>query len=427
MNKPVFELRTADVEAVVGTRKSGLKRLLRPFPLLILIVLLAFAGWLLLRPASNGATGGLQYSTRPAEVGSIVVRVTATGTVQPTNKVDISSELSGTMRDVLVDYNSVVKKGDALAVLDQSKLVAAVDSSRARLVSSQAQLRDAQVTLTERESVWNRKRSLTQGNAVSPQDVETAKAAFERAQVAVDTAKANILAAEAQLKLDETNLARSKIVSPIDGIVLMRKVDPGMTVASSLQAPVLFTIAEDLKRMEIQVDVDEADVGGVKDGQTATFSVDAFPNRRFDATIRMVRFGSEVVQGVVTYKAVLTTDNSELLLRPGMTATAEIVAKEVQDALTVPNQALRFSPPPPQEASSQTLLQKLLPGPRPQFRQASAPAAKPGPNRTVYVLRDGQPLAVPVTVGVTDERRTQIVKGDLKAGDRVIIDAARSR
>jgi HlyD family secretion protein len=204
-------------------------------------------------------------------------------------------------------------------------------------------------------------------------------------------------------------------------VVLTRNVDPGQIVASSLQAPVLFVIAEDLRRMELRVDIDEADVGKVKVGQTATFSVDAYPDRKFPAEIRDIRFGSEVVQGVVTYKAVLTIDNTDLMIRPGMTATAEIVVNEVKDALMVPNAALRFSPPSAQaEQRSVGLLQRLLP--RPPTRR---PASKPedtGASRTLWVVRDGAAVAIPVTVGATDGRRTEIVAGEIESGVPVIID-----
>lgn len=429
MNKAPSPVDRATIEAVIGKAPTGIGRFLNARNLVLLLLALAtFAGgYAWLWQSQTTQRGSFVYVTQPAAIASITVKVTATGTVQPTNQVDVSSELSGTVREVRVDYNSTVKTGDVLAVLDQAKLIAAVDNSRAHLNSSQAALQDADVTLDERQTTWERKKKLSSTSSGSAQDLDTAKSAYDRAVVAVAVMKANILAAQAQLKLDETNLARSQILSPIDGVVLMRKVDPGQTVASSLQAPILFTIAEDLRRMEIQVDVDEADVGGVKEGQSATFLVDAYPSRRFDARIRMVRFGSEVVQGVVTYKAVLTSDNSELLLRPGMTATAEILTDEAPNVLTVPNQALRFQPPQQEpESAARPLLNRILPG-RPQFRPASAPVSRPGPNRLVHVLRNGEAVPVQVTVGASDERRTQIIQGDLKPGDLVIIEATRAR
>lgn len=203
--------------------------------------------------------------------------------------------------------------------------------------------------------------------------------------------------------------------------MLSRSVDPGQTVASSFQAPVLFSIAEDLRQMELQTDVDEADVGKVREGQSATFSVDAFPGLNFPATIRDVRYASEVIQGVVTYKAVLTIDNSELLLRPGMTATAEIRVTEVDDALLVPNAALRYAPPAEDSGSSGGLLRTFLPG-RPRFRAPSTREDTGGSERTLWVLRSEEAMAIKVMVGASDGRRTEIKGGDLKAGDAVIVD-----
>jgi HlyD family secretion protein len=209
-------------------------------------------------------------------------------------------------------------------------------------------------------------------------------------------------------------------------VVLTRNVDPGQIVASSLQAPVLFVIAEDLRRMELRVDVDEADVGKVRIGQKATFSVDAYPDRKFPAEIKDIRFGSEVVQGVVTYKAILSIDNSDLLIRPGMTATADIIVQKVEGALLIPNQALRFSPASAQGGSQQQgLLQRLFSG-RPTFRPPST-REDTGPNRTVWTLRDGSPAAIPVVIGATDGRRTEIVKGDVSLDQRVILDAVTAK
>lgn len=232
------------------------------------------------------------------------------------------------------------------------------------------------------------------------------------------SAKADVGVAEAELRLSETNLAKANIISPIAGVVLTRNVEPGQTVASSLQAPVLFSIAEDLRKMELQVDVDEADVGKVRIGQDATFGVDAFADRKFPATIRDVRFASETIQGVVTYKGVLTIDNSELLLRPGMTATAEIRVTEVKDAMLIGNAGLRYQPPV--AAQGQNLLRRLLPGP-PQFRQAS-PREEAGPNRTVWVLRDGKPVSVKIVIGPTDGKRTVVQSGELRPSDVLILD-----
>jgi len=354
------------------------------------------------------------------------VTVTATGTVQPTNEVEVSSELSGIVREVLVDYNSSVTTGQTLAVLDTDKLDSTVDSSRAKLQAAKAKVSEAEATVLEKELEHERQQSLVTRKVGAAQQLEVAEAAHMRALAALESAKADVAAATADLALNETNLEKAVIRSPITGVVLARIVEPGQTVASSLQAPVLFTIAEDLTKMEVQVDVDEADVGTVREGQKATFTVDAYPDKVFTAEIRELRYGSEVVQGVVTYKAVLTTDNTELLLRPGMTATAEIVVAQVHDALTVPNAALRFSPPSDAQVDQRNFLQKIMPGP-PRLRKPSS-AQQPGrAERKIWVLKDENPEEVSVTVGQTDGKRTEIVRGDLTAGQAVIVDTASAK
>jgi HlyD family secretion protein len=376
----------------------------------VLLALLVLYGML------AGSRSGVNYTTAPVTKGALVVAVTATGSVQPTNKVDVSSELSGTIRKVLVDYNSAVMAGQPLA----EKLDATVASSRAKLVAARARVADAEATLLEKQRDLVRKKLLADKQFTSTHDLEVAQAAYDRAMAGVASSRADVGVAEAELKLNETNLRKACICSPISGIVLKRSAEPGQTVASSLQAPVLFSIAEDLTQMELQVDVDEADVGKVKPGQTATFSVDAFPDRRFPARIRDVRFASETIQGVVTYKAVLSIDNSELLLRPGMTATAEIKVEEVKDALLVANAALRYAPPVTSSSDQRSFLQRILPG-RPNFRQASRPAAK-GNERTVWVLDKGKPRSIPLRTGATDGRNTEVRDGELVVGQAVIID-----
>jgi HlyD family secretion protein len=316
----------------------------------------------------------------------------------------------------------MVKVGQPMAELDTDKLKATVESSRARLAAARARVTEAEATIREAKLDYERKKSLAARSVTSARDLEVAQAAYDRAVASRTSALADVDAARADLRLNETNLSKACICSPINGIVLKRNVEPGQTVATSFQAPVLFSIAEDLTKMEVRVDVDEADVGKVKEGQTASFTVDAYPDRKFDARIRELRFGSEVIQGVVTYKAVLTADNKDLLLRPGMTATAEIVVQHIEKALVVPNAALRFAPQTTNDqGASRSLLRTLLPG-RPRFRAASKPADT-GANRTLWILSDGKPQAVPVTVGATDGKITQIVKGEIEPGTGVILDS----
>lgn len=378
-------------------------------------LLLLLVVWML-----SGTSSAVRYVTAPVTRAKLTVVVTATGSVQPTKSVDVSSELSGTVRNVYVDYNSTVIAGQLLAQLDTDKLIATVDNSRAKLDTAKAKVVEAQATVVEREKELARRKTLAASKAGSVQNLEVAEAAHDRAIASLASARADVRAAEAQLHLDETNLSKAKIVSPIGGTVLKRSVEPGQTVASTLQAPVLFTIAEDLKQMEVRVDVDEADVGKVQVGQRATFSVDAYPGRRFPAQISILRFASETVQGVVTYKAVLTIDNSELLLRPGMTATAEIIVTEIAQAVLIPNASLRYSPATPDRAASRSFLQRVLPGP-PQFR-APSERQETGSNRTVWLLRNGEPVQVKIVIGASDGKLTEVQAGDLQLGQTVIVD-----
>jgi HlyD family secretion protein len=374
----------------------------------------------------RGNQASASYITEPVVRGTLIVIVTATGAAQPITQVNVSSELSGTIRKVHVDYNSPVKVGQPLAELDTDKLRATVDSVRARLDAARSKVTDTLTTIEERRAEFDRKKELLTKGASTIRDLELTKAAYDRAIAAHSSALAEVKVVEADLRLNEINLAKACICSPIDGVVLKRSVDPGQIVASSLQAPVLFVIAQDLRHMELQVDIDEADVGKVRVGQKATFSVDAYPDHKFPATIRDIRFGSEVVQGVVTYKAVLSIDNAELMIRPGMTATAEVVVEQVNDTLLVPNAALRFSPASAMagKKKSRGLLDRLLPKPPgAMFRQPSEPEAS-GPNRRIWVLRNGAPAPVPVVIGASDGRRTEIRKGAIEPDEPIIVDTA---
>lgn len=410
----------AETEAVLGVGKPTSS--LRRFRSVILAGIVLGIGALGYSLLGGGAANGVTYITESATRANLTVTVTATGTVQPTNDVEISSELSGIVRTVFVDYNSAVTEGQALAELDTRKLKSAVDSSSARLQAAKAKVSEAQASVAETRLDFERKARLAKTQAGSILDLEVAEAKLKRALAIEESAKADVASASANLALAETDLENALIRSPITGVVLSRNVEPGQTVASSLQAPILFTIAEDLTKMEVRVDVDEADVGKVRERQKASFAVDAYPDRRFDAEIRELRYGSEVVQGVVTYKAVLTTDNSELLLRPGMTATAEIVVAEVHDVLTVPNAALRFIPPTAEPQDQRSFLQKLVPGP-PRLRKPSGAEQSQGPERKVWIVRNGAPEARAVTIGATDGKRTEILKGELETGEGVIVDS----
>ncbi|TCR07208.1 efflux RND transporter periplasmic adaptor subunit [Neorhizobium sp. BT27B] len=425
-NKPDPAGRTAgapDLAAILAQSGSGKKRSRRLVWPLALVILLGggYAGY-----SYYAGTGPrFDYSTETLKNGNLSVMVTATGSVQPTDQVDVSSELSGTVRKVNVTYNSAVKAGDVLLELDTNKQEADVQSARAQLASAKANVLKADAELASAKVSLDRLTGLVNNRISSQQDLDAARYAYESAEATRSVNEATVLSAQANLRLAEINLSKLKILSPIDGTVLTRDVDPGATVASSLNAPVLFTIAGDLKRMELQVSVDEADVGQVREGLDATFSVDAYPNRKFPARIEAVRFASETVNNVVTYKAILTVDNADMLLRPGMTATADITVEALQDTLLVPNAALRYSPPMQQGARGGNPLTRLFSPPR---RPRGNPgqggeAAQRDGTRTVWVLRDGAPQRARVTTGATDGRFTEVKSGELKQGDLVITDA----
>jgi HlyD family secretion protein len=252
--------------------------------------------------------------------------------------------------------------------------------------------------------------------------LDEAEAAFKRAQAELASAEAQASQAEATLHARQTDLGKAIIRSPINGIVLDRSIEPGQTVAASLQSPVLFTLAEDLTQMELHVAIDEADVGYVREGQAATFTVDAYPDRSFPATITQFRYASETVDGVVTYEAVLRVDNSGLLLRPGMTATAEIVVETVEEAVLVPNRALRFEPPNLEERPSDresSILSAILP--RRGGPSREKPASKQSGGERVWMLRDGRPVAVPISTGVTDGQMSEVIEGDLQVGADLVV------
>jgi len=419
-----------DIDQTLGIdqssdRKKRLKRWL-------IVALLAIAG-VTIAVVWKGTkkSNSIQYQTQIVQRGDLTVTVTATGVLEPTNQVDVGSELSGIIKTVEVDYNDQVKVGQVLARLDTDKLKAkvlqtkaALESARANVLEAQATVKEAGDQLVRLKQVWK----LSNNMVPSQQDLDAAQAALHRAKATEATARAQVSQAQATLEADETDLAKTVIHSPINGIVLTRNVEPGQTVAASFQAPILFTLAEDLTQMELHVDVDEADVGQVINGQAATFTVDAHPGRTFPARITQVRYGSQTVNGVVTYKTVLNVDNSDLSLRPGMTATADITINKVENAILVPNAALRFIPPVKEKEapSNGSLINMLLPrrhGPPSKQRNDSTANNK---LQHVWMLRDGKLLSIAVGIGATDGRMTEVTSGDIDPGMPLAVDMKRS-
>ncbi|WP_101050398.1 efflux RND transporter periplasmic adaptor subunit [Macromonas nakdongensis] len=386
------------------------------------VVLLAGGAYYYQGRAQQQAGPG--YVTETLRTGDITLTVSANGTLQPTRLVNVGSELSGTVREVLVDVNDRVKKGQVLVVLDTAKLTDQVHSARAALAAAQAQVAQAVATLKEARAQLARQEEVFQlsgGKVPSAAELDSARAAVDRAQAAEVSARAAVQQAQATLATNETNLSKASIRSPIDGVVLTRAVDPGNAVAASLQAVTLFSIAESLGQLRLEVYVDEADVGAVKVAQSATFTVSSYPARRYPAKISRVAFGSTKTENVVTYVTTLDVDNSDLSLRPGMTANASIVATERKGVLLVPNAALRFSPSNGNgaAAASPSVLSRMMPRPPSSGTKTARPEGRGGA-RQIWVLKDGQPQALPVTSGISDGRFTEVSGEGVSAGLAVI-------
>ncbi|MGZ8346152.1 MAG: efflux RND transporter periplasmic adaptor subunit [Allosphingosinicella sp.] len=392
---------------------------------------------LLSRCFAGEALGG--FATETVRRGNLRVTVSATGNLQPTNQVEVGSEQSGLVTRVFVDNNDRVTAGQPLARLDTARLQDTIVQAQAGLASAQAQVATAEASAAQARANLARQEEVFRvsgGRVPSETELDAARAENRRAVAGVRSAEAQVAQARAQLSSAQTNLSKATIYSPVTGVVLSRQIDPGQTVAASFQAPVLFTIAEDLAAMQLEVRVDEADVGQVRQGQRATFTVDAWPGRTFPAQVSRIDVGANAsgsttgsstasaTGSVVAYTAELSVQNSELLLRPGMTATAEIVTNERRNVLLVPNAALRYSPE--REAAGKAgqggITSVLVPrGGRRGNRAEREVTIGRGSRQTVHVLgADGNPEPVRVMVGETNGSETEIVGGDLREGMEVI-------
>jgi HlyD family secretion protein len=391
--------------------------------LLALLALLAVAV-ALLRMRAGAAQAVSPYKTETVQKGALTVSVTATGELKPVTQVNIGTEISGIVESVSVDFNSQVAVGQVLAKVNTEKLEAQAAQARAALRAAEAKQLQSEATRAEAEAALARLqhvRELSGGRVPSTQEMDSQEASVKRARADQASTAAQVAQSQASLTAIETDINKAIIRSPISGIVLDRQIDPGQTVAASFQTPTLFTLAQDLTKMKLIVDVDEADIGNVRVGQDANFRVDAYPNRSFSSKVSEVRSTPKTSNGVVTYQTVLAVDNSERLLQPGMTATAEITVTHVADTLLLPNAALRFTPPAAQQQQGGGGGFRLLPRP-------------PGLQRRDRSLEDGQPRVwresgdgvepVPVAIGPTDGRVTVLRSGDLTAGAAVIVDLA---
>ncbi len=348
-----------------------------------------------------GASAAVGYVARPVTRGSVSRSVTATGSVNPVLTIIVGSYVSGVIQDIYCDFNTRVKKGQLCARIDPRPYQTAVDQERAILATARAQVAKDEANAAYTRVTKQRYANLFASKAVSQDalDVAINNEAQARAQVAFD--RASVEQHAAALAAAEVNLGYTNIVSPVDGTVVSRNVTMGQTVAASFQTPTLFLIATDLSRMQVDTNVSESDIGGIRIGNRASFSVDAYPDRLFEGAVSQVRQAPQTVQNVVTYDVVVTVPNPQFLLKPGMTATVRIVTEARKSVLRIPNQALRYTPG----------------GLGSGTQQSSSPQ--------VWVLRNGKPEPLPVKTGLDDDTYTEITGGPLTAGDRVIVSEAR--
>ena len=429
--------------------RSGASRPIRKWLFIALVLAISGGGiWFWLN-RNKGVSEEPEYLTELAKMGRISLIVSAAGNLAPTNQVIIGSELSGTINEVYVDTNDMVKKNQPLAKLDTTKIIQQTERSRAALLAAKARVNQAQATLTESRASLARQEELLDisgGKTPSRATMDTSRATVARAQADLESTQAAVAGAEADVKSFERDMQKATIISPVDGIVLSRTIEVGQTVAASFTAPTLFTIAEDLKKMELIIAVSESDIGRVVTGQTATFSVDAWPDRSYTAKVKKVAFGSANNQnagngngngnnanagaassGVVNYTTELDVANEDLSLRPGMTATVDIAIVDKPDILVVPNVALRFDPAyaaavgKPDE-KDRTLVQSLTPGGGRSWRGTPVPkAGSRSAEPHVWILRDGKPAEVKVDLGITDGHMTEITGSKMTVGTPVIV------
>lgn len=349
--------------------------------------------------AIKGKENGLKFKVEKIARGEIVSSVTATGTVNAVTTVLVGTQVSGTIKNIYADFNSPVKEGQLIAQIDPAIFEAQVEQAKANLFSAKANLEKAEATLTDAKRTMERNRELFSKNLIARSDLDTAETNYETAKASVSVAKAQIAQTEAALQFAETNLRYTRILSPVEGVVISRNVDVGQTVAASFQTPTLFTIAQDLTKMQIDTNVDESDIGEVSVGQNVNFTVDAYPEVTFQGTVSQVRIAPITVQNVVTYDVVIKVDNPDLKLKPGMTANVSIIVAMKKDILKIPNAALRFVPS--------------------EIKGATIVGKSPG----VWVLSEGKSKRIPISTGISDGTFTELVSGNVREGQELIVDS----
>jgi HlyD family secretion protein len=365
--------------------------------------------------------------TASVERGKIVAKVTATGTLSALVTVQVGSQVSGRIAELRADFNSTVKKGQLIAKIDPQLFQATVEQQRANLVAAQGNLAKARAQAIDAKRQADRARELAAKQLIAQADADTAISNADALAAAVQAAEGTVGQTKAALSSAEVNLAYTNILSPTNGTVISRNVDVGQTVAASLQAPTIFVIAEDLAKMQVDTNVAEADVGRLRSGMGATFTVDAYPSEVFRGAVRQIRNAPQTVQNVVTYDAVIDVDNAELKLKPGMTANVTFVYAEKDDVLKVPNAALRFKPPPGLLGDAGGAKAPTGGGAQAAGATGRGPVSgtRPGEpldRRTVWAYEDDKPTTHRIRTGISDGTWTEVVEGDLKAGDLVITD-----
>lgn len=410
------------------TKKRRRRALIQKL-VVVVVVLGGLGAWFWQRTVRNKGTGP-RYVTAQAKVGPLRETVMATGKFKGLDSVDVGAQISGRVARVAVDFNDQVKAGQTLAEIDPAQLLSRVEQSRAQVSAADASVRLAKATLAQSKAALARAKDMAEKGLISSKDLEAAQADAERAEASVGSSQSQAILSRASLKDAETSLSWTTIKAPIDGVILARLVEPGQTVAASLQSPVLFTVARDLTQLTLYVDIDEADIGKLREGQDASFTVGAWPTRKFVSKVISVHNLPTAGQTVVTYQAVLSVDNKDLLLRPGMTATASIVTSDRPEVLTVPDAALRYTPPgPPKDKPSSSPFMPMTPPRmgggqrRPGGASGAAKGDAAGAGRSgLWVLENGVPKRVLVQTGGSDGQNTEIVSGPVKAGTLVITD-----
>ncbi len=394
-----------EMQKITGYKSSAMKW---KIGIALFVLLLSVGGYFFFTPKERKEV--YRYVTQPLEKGDLTLTVSAMGYIEPVENVKVGTEVSGTIVKVYADYNDQVKKGQILAQLDKTKYQSTLSRADASLNAAKASLENMNALLYQANATVERNKSLkksTEGRLPSQSDWDRDWANYLVAKAQVKNAKAQIDQAKHALVSSKYDLERTTIYSPIDGTVLVRNIDPGQTVAASFQTPVLFKIAKDLTKMELQASIDEADIAKVKAGQTATFSVDAYPETSFEARIKLVRVNSEIVDGVVTYKAVMEVDNQELLLKPGMSADADIITETLSSTFIVPKAALLYIPIKPKTEQFFG------------FNEKEKTTIDPKPH--VWVLDNGQPKKAYVKVLGNSGSKTAVSSEELNEGDPLIV------